>query len=150
MFIGITELTLDAKGRLAIPTRYRDAIARTCNGQLVMTIDADECLLLYPYPAWEEFAQQLMRAPNMEMGPRSEQRNTLGNASECELDSNGRILIPGPLREFAKIERDVTFIGQGRRFEIWNTASYKTQQSEWVAAKKNGSPVAAELRSLSK
>jgi MraZ protein len=149
VFIGVTELTLDAKGRLAIPTKYRDAIQRICNGQMVVTLDADECLLLYPLPVWEEVAQMLVRLPNMERGSRSTQRNTLGAATESDLDANGRVLIPAPLREFAKIERDVIFTGLGKKFEIWDAARWKAQRDEWLVAAKSGAPVPPELRSLS-
>ena len=120
MFRGATKVTIDAKGRLAIPTRYRDRLTTRSNGQLVVTVDRDYCLLLYPYPDWEEIERKLIRLPSLNKQARSLQRLMVGYATELELDGNGRILLSRELREFADIERQAILIGQGNKFELWN------------------------------
>ena len=99
VFRGATKVTLDAKGRLAIPTRYRERIATRCDGQLVATVDKDYCLLIYPFPDWEEIERKLVRLPSLNRQARRLQRLMVGYATELELDANGRILLPRELRE---------------------------------------------------
>ena len=101
MFRGVTKVTLDAKGRLAIPTRYREKLISRCDGQTVVTVDRDYCLLIYPYPDWEEIERKLIRLPSLNKQARRLQRLMVGHATELELDGNGRILISKELREFA-------------------------------------------------
>ena len=105
MFRGATKVTLDAKGRLAIPTRYRDRILSRSNGEVVVTVDRDYCLLIYPYPDWEEIERKLIRLPTMNKQARRLQRLMVGYATEMELDGNGRILISKELRECANHDR---------------------------------------------
>lgn len=133
MFRGVNHLTLDSKGRLAIPTRYREMLAQHCNGQMVLTVDRDHCLLLYPLPDWEEIERKLVRLPSFNKQARRLQRLLIGHATECELDANGRILLPPPLREFASLSKGVVLIGQGNKFEIWDEAAWSARRSEWLA-----------------
>jgi len=132
MFRGPSKVTLDAKGRLAIPTRHRDRILARAAGQLVATIDRDHCLLLYPLPDWEEFERKLLRLPALGKVERRLQRLMLGYATELEMDGNGRILLPSALRQFAGLERQVMLIGQGNRFEVWDEARWLECADAWL------------------
>jgi len=133
MFRGVNTISLDGKGRLAIPTRYRDAIARACNGQLVVTVDRDHCLLLYPHPEWEEIERKVVKLPSFNKQAQKLKRLLIGHATECELDGSGRILLPPPLREFAGLNKDVVLIGQGNKFEIWDEGAWNVKRAEWLA-----------------
>ncbi len=135
MFRGSTPINLDAKGRMAMPTRYRDALMAMCDGQLVVTIDIDDRdLLLYPRPAWEEIQAQLDRLPNVTGGARRIQRLLTGHAMDVEMDGNGRLLLPAVLREFARLEKRIMLIGQGRKFEIWSEELWNQRREEWLAS----------------
>lgn len=132
MFRGATKVTLDAKGRLAIPTRYRDRILSRSNGEVVVTVDRDYCLLIYPYPEWEEIERKLIRLPTMNKQARRLQRLMVGYATEMELDGNGRILISKELREFANLDRQAILLGQGKKFELWNDKSWSDKRDSWL------------------
>ena len=132
MFRGATKVTLDAKGRLAIPTRYRDRILSRSNGEIVVTVDRDYCLLIYPYPDWEEIERKLIRLPTMNKQARRLQRLMVGYATEMELDGNGRILISKELREFANLDRQAILLGQGKKFELWNDKSWSDKRDSWL------------------
>ena len=148
MFRGATKVTLDAKGRLAIPTRYRERIAARCDGQLVCTVDRDYCLLLYPLPDWEEIERKLIRLPSLNKQARRLQRLMVGDASELELDGHGRILLPRELRDFAALERQAILIGQGNKFELWDEERWNEKRDSWLSDDDElGLP--SELESLS-
>jgi MraZ protein len=149
MFRGVSTLNLDAKGRLAIPTKYRERLAAYCNGQMVLTVDRDQCLLLYPLPDWEEIERKLVKLPSFNAQARRLQRLLIGHATECELDGNGRILLPPPLREFAGLDKGVVLIGQGHRFEVWDENTWNTRRTEWLAAGEGDGELPPELGSLS-
>lgn len=133
MFRGVNTLNLDSKGRLAIPTRYREALARHCNGQMVLTVDRDHCLLLYPLPDWEEIERKLVKLPSFNKQARRLQRLLIGHATECELDGNGRILLAPPLRDFAGLNKSIVMIGQGNKFEIWSEEAWNANRTEWLS-----------------
>ena len=132
MYRGINTLALDSKGRLAIPARYRDDITQQCQGKLILTVDRDHCLLLYPLPEWEEIERKLVRLPSFNAQSRRLQRLLIGHATECEADGNGRILLPQPLREFASIDKSAVMIGQGNKFEIWAESTWHERRAEWL------------------
>lgn len=132
MYRGVSTINLDSKGRMAIPTKYRDALARQCEGQMVVTVDRDNCLLLYPLPEWEEIERKLVRLPSFNKQARRLQRLLIGHATECELDASGRILLPPPLREFAALDKTVVLIGQGNKFEVWAEERWNERRSEWL------------------
>ncbi len=133
MFRGATQVTLDAKGRMVLPTRYRERIMERCQGQMVVTIDRDHCLLLFPLPEWEVLEAKLMRLPTLNEASRRLQRLMVGHATDIELDAAGRLLLPPKLREFAKLDRDVVLVGQGARFELWNEARWNESRDIWLA-----------------
>jgi MraZ protein len=127
MFRGPTPLALDGKGRLAIPTKYRDLLMQRCAGHLVVTLDPSNCLLLYPFPDWEPIEKKLNALPSLVPVNRMLQRILIGSASDVEMDSSGRILLPSLLRERARLEKDVVLIGQGSKFEIWSASDWQAQ-----------------------
>ncbi len=150
MFRGVNALNLDSKGRLAIPTRYRESLNHQCNGQMVVTVDRDHCLLLYPLPEWEEIERKLVRLPSFNKHARRMQRLLIGHATECEMDANGRILLPPPLREFAALQKAVVLIGQGNKFEIWSEDAWDARRAEWLAqGGEEEGDLPADLESLS-
>lgn len=133
MFRGVSELSLDDKGRLAIPTRYRDHLQTQASSQCVITIDTEEsCLLIYPFPEWERIEKQLEALPSFNRAARRVQRLLIGHATETNMDASGRVLIPVPLREFAMLKKDVVLIGQGHRFELWDREHWSACRSEWL------------------
>ncbi|MBI3899171.1 MAG: division/cell wall cluster transcriptional repressor MraZ [Gammaproteobacteria bacterium] len=150
MFRGVNALQLDSKGRLAIPTRYRETLIRQCNGQMIMTVDRDRCLLLYPLPDWEEIERKLVKLPSFNKQARRLQRLLMGHATECDLDASGRILVPPPLREFAGLNKSVVLIGQGNKFELWSEEVWNVRRAEWLAAgDDDGGDLPPDLESLS-
>lgn len=150
MFRGATLLTIDVKGRIAMPSRYRELLDEACQGHLVITVDRDHCLLLYPLPQWEEIEHKLVQLPTLNPHARRLQRLLMGHATECELDSAGRFLLPPVLREFATIEKHCMLIGQGNKFELWDERRWTERRNEWLAQEDGLSgSLPAELESLS-
>jgi MraZ protein len=139
MFRGINAINIDGKGRIAVPTRYRDALLAEDAGALVVTIDTEEtCLLLYPVKAWQVIEANLQRLPSFNAQARRIQRLLIGHATDVELDGNGRVLLPPPLREHAKLDKRAVLIGQGNKFEVWDEALWQSRRSEWLAEEAAG------------
>jgi MraZ protein len=118
---------------MAIPTRYRERIAQRCDGHLVVTVDKDYCLLLYPLPDWEDIERKLMRLPSLDKRARRLQRLMVGHATEVELDGHGRILLSRELREFAGLEKQAVLLGQGNRFELWDEERWNETRDGWLS-----------------
>ena len=125
MFRGISQLHLDVKGRLAVPSRHRDTLLERCAGHLVITADADRCLLVYPLPDWELIQQKLEGLSNLDPRVRELQRRLIGFAVDVDMDSAGRVLISPALREYAELDKEVVLVGQGKKFELWNKANWE-------------------------
>lgn len=121
-FFGESAITLDAKGRLAIPARYREQIASEADDCLVFTYNAfdNDSLWLYPREVWDRVRDQVMGLSSFDPGHRALQRRLVGSAAEVEPDSSGRILLPITLRQVAGLEKRVVLMGMGSKFEIWN------------------------------
>jgi MraZ protein len=149
MFRGANKLTLDIKGRLAVPTRYRERLQERCGGNLVVTVDKDQCLLIYPFPDWEDLERKLMKLPSLNPQARRLQRLMVGHATELELDGSGRILLPPSLREYGLLNRDVMLIGQGLRFELWDETRWNERRDEWLASADSVTDLTAELENFS-
>lgn len=148
MFRGANKLTLDIKGRLVMPTRYRERLQERCGGKLVVTVDRDQCLLMYPMPDWEEVERKLMRLPSFDPRARGLQRLLVGHAAELDLDAHGRVLLPPNLREFASLTRDAVLVGQGLRFELWDEEKWNQRRDEWLASEASATDLSAELEAL--
>ncbi len=140
MFRGINAINIDGKGRLAVPTRYREALSES----LVLTIDPEErCLLLYPASEWQVIEDNLQRLPSFNAAARRIQRLLIGHATDVALDGNGRVLLPPLLREYAELDKRVVMIGQSNKFEVWDEAFWQTRREQWLAAevsKEDGLP----------
>lgn len=149
MFRGAHKLTLDAKGRMVMPTRFRQRIAERSQGRLVVTVDRDMCLLLYPLPDWEEIERKLMALPSLNEQARRLQRLMVGHATDLDIDGHGRVLLPPKLREFAGLTRAAVLIGQGNRFELWDETRWNERREEWLKGAENAGDLPAELESLS-
>ncbi len=132
MFFGETAINLDAKGRMAVPTRYRDALDESCGNALVLTYSAFDagCLWLYPEPEWERVREQVMGLSTFNPSHRSLQRRLVGSATALEPDGNGRLLLPQTLRQVAGLEKRVVMMGMGERFEIWNETVLNQKRAE--------------------
>jgi MraZ protein len=148
VFRGATKVTLDAKGRMAIPTRYRERLASRCDGEIVVTVDRDHCLLIYPLPDWEELERKLVRLPSMHKIARRIVRIMVGYATEVDMDASGRILVSKELREFAGLDRQGMLIGQGNKFELWNEETWIEKRDAWLGEEDDGE-LPADLESLS-
>jgi MraZ protein len=129
MFRGINAINIDGKGRLGIPTRYRDVLST----QVVVTIDTEEtCLLLYPAAQWQVIEDNLQRLPSFNAAARRIQRLLMGHATDVELDGQGRLLLPTLLRDYAQLQKHVVMIGQGNKFEIWDENIWQTRREQWL------------------
>ena len=134
MFRGSNSVTLDARGRMALPARFRQIVLDHCGGQVVITIDMDErCLLLYPLPEWVEIESRLQSLANMRPSARAIQRLLIGHATDVELDGHGRALIPPTLREFAGLEKRLVVVGLGKKIEIWSEERWHDGRENWLA-----------------
>lgn len=149
MFRGLNVLNLDAKGRIAMPTRYRDQLVQQCASRLVITVDRDHCLLLYPLPEWEEIERKLVKLPSFNRQARSLQRLLVGHATESDMDAQGRILLSPPLRQFAQLDKKVVLIGQGNKFECWDEQTWNEKREAWFEQGQDGGEMPPELESLS-
>ncbi|MDX1626534.1 MAG: division/cell wall cluster transcriptional repressor MraZ [Wenzhouxiangellaceae bacterium] len=132
MFFGETAINLDAKGRMAVPTRYREAIEEACENRLVLTYSAFDagCLWLYPHPEWERVRDQVMALSTFNASHRSLQRRLVGSATMLEPDGSARLLLPQTLREVAGLEKKIVLMGMGARFEIWNETVLHQRRAE--------------------
>ena len=150
MFRGANQVTLDAKGRLAMPTRYRERIMERSNGRLIATVDrADRCLLIYPLPEWEEIEAKLRALPTLHPVARKLQRLMIGHATDVDLDGSGRMLVPPALREYAVLTRDAMLVGQGNRFELWDETQWNESREQWLKTDESADDLPPELSSLS-
>jgi MraZ protein len=149
VFRGATKITLDDKGRMVLPTRYREQIHELSQGKLVVTVDKDQCLLIYPLPEWEQIERKLMSLPSLDATARRLQRLMVGHATDLPLDGHGRVLLPTELRDFAKLGRYGMLIGQGNRFELWDEARWVERRDAWLANPEFPADLSSELESLS-
>lgn len=128
MFRGANAINLDTKGRLTIPTRYRQTLMDDCQGQLVCTVDNRQpCLLLYPLPEWDIIEEKISKFSTMNPDERRIQRLLIGYANEIDMDKSGRVLIAPTLRQYAKLDKELMLVGQRNRFEIWSQENWNAQ-----------------------
>jgi MraZ protein len=150
MFRGATKVTLDEKGRMVMPTRYREQLVERAQGRVVVTVDSrDRCLLIYPLPEWELIEAKLTSLPTLNVEARRLTRLMIGHAVDFELDGHGRILLPPELREFAGLQRQGMLIGQGRKFELWSDSTWAERLEEMLKSGKATTGLPSEFDSLS-
>lgn len=140
MLRGTSSINLDAKGRLAVPTRFRPELQESCDSQMVVTVAVDEqfvglpgCLWLYPVHEWEKLEEKIVNLSSTSKAAGRVRRFLIGNANECEMDGQGRLLLPEKLRQLAKLEKHVVLSGQLNKFEIWNEDAWNALQEEMMA-----------------
>ena len=149
MFRGANAISLDAKGRLAMPSRYRDELVSRSAGQLIVTIDAiDPCLCVYPLNEWEIIENKLRELASFREENRRLQRLLIGNAVDLELDGSGRFLVPPRLREYAKLDKRAMLVGQLNKFQLWDEDSWNAVADADLAAIKQPGALSDELRDL--
>ena len=152
MFRGASKITLDAKGRLAIPSRYRERLVSRAEGRLVATVDYREgcCLLIYPFPDWKKIERKLLRLSSFDKQPSRLQRLMVGYAKDLDMDGQGRVLLPRELRDLASLDKRVMLLGQGNKFELWDEERWNGLRDEWLAVDGvDGVDLPKKLKSLS-
>ncbi len=151
MFRGLNAVNLDTKGRIAIPTRYREQLQQDCESHLVVTIDTESsCLLLYPLYEWEIIEAKVQALPSFNQTARRIQRLLIGHATEIDMDGNGRILLPPLLRDYANLEKRTMLVGQGRKFEIWDEQQWHRERERWLSEEAtNVDDLPDELKNIS-
>jgi|TARA_R110002072_G_scaffold140900_8_gene285719 MraZ protein len=149
VFRGANAISLDAKGRLAMPSRYRDELVSRCAGQLIVTIDAiDPCLCVYPLSEWELIEAKLRELASFREENRRLQRLLIGNAVDLELDASGRFLVPPRLREYAKLDKRAMLVGQLNKFQLWDEDAWNAVADADLAAIKQPGALSDDLRDL--
>jgi MraZ protein len=143
---GAAVITLDAKGRVAIPTRHRDALLDG-GKSIVLTAHPDGCVLIYPAPAWEPVRARVEGFPSFHPQASWWKRLLLGFEEHISVDSSGRILLPPALRQHAKLEREAMMVGQGRYFELWDSGIWSAKLGQALAGA-SGPPPGIEDFSL--
>ena len=151
MFRGSHPLKMDAKGRLSVPARFRERLLEKCEGRMTATISLDQrCLSVYPAPAWEALEDEVRRLPGMDPEAQKIRRLLVGNGTDCDMDSQGRILVSPGLREWAGLDKRVQMVGQIQKFELWDESAW-SQHREKLLAEVGGEIMAQpseEVRSL--
>jgi MraZ protein len=154
MFRGASTVNLDAKGRFRFPSKYRNALEERCASEMVLTVNPgiptrEPCLWLFPRDEWETAERKVAELPSSDSIAQSLKRLFIGHATDCELDSAGRIRISALLREFADLEKRVVLIGQRNKFEIWDESLWKSKCDEWLKMNPEDRQLPIELESLS-
>lgn len=134
MFRGFSAVSIDNKGRLAVPMRFRERLAQVSEGRLVQTLNPlDRALWLYPLPEWEIIESKLAGLSDFDRQSRRAKQMMRGYATDCQLDGQGRILVQQELRDYASLNRQAVFLGQGNKFEIWDQGCWEAQRDAWLA-----------------
>lgn len=152
MFRGISSINIDGKGRMVMPTRCRERLQMDSKGLIVVTIDTEErCLLLYPITEWEEIERKLAGLPSFNPAARRIQRLLIGHATDVEMDSQGRVLLPTLLREYAGLKKSAVLVGQGKKFELWDEAHWDKCRGHWLEEESHSgdSALPDEVKSIS-
>ena len=149
MFRGINLVVIDAKGRIKLPVRYRQLLPTDKEPQLVLTIDTESpCLLLYPLSEWEIIEEKLQALPSFNPAVRRIQRLLIGHATDLDLDTNGRILLPSLLRNYAHLEKEIMVVGQGRKIELWGAGEWDDYRTQWISETVKPENIPDELQNL--
>ena len=149
MFRGINSVVLDVKGRIKLPARHRQLLPTDKAPEVVVTIDTESpCLLLYPLQEWELIEEKLQALPSFNPAARRIQRLLIGHATDLELDSNGRILLPSLLRDYANLEKEIRVVGQGKKIELWSASEWDEYRARWIMEAIKPGDLPDELQSL--
>ncbi|MDP4651245.1 MAG: division/cell wall cluster transcriptional repressor MraZ [Haliea sp.] len=149
MFRGVQHINMDAKGRLAMPARQREPLRALCDGQIVVTIDTQvRCLVIYPLPDWERIEKQIQSLPALKTAVKRFQRLVLGYATDIELDSNDRCLLPQSLRDYAHLDKKVVLVGQGNKLELWAEELWLAEREQALLESVSDAELPDELMSL--
>jgi len=150
VFRGVNGINIDVKGRMVVPARYRSELQNS-RGSVVLTIDTEEkCLLLYPLTAWEDIENKLAQLPAFNPAARRIQRLLIGHATEVEVDTHGRVLLPPLLREYASLSKHAVLVGQGKKCELWDETHWQHRRETWLSEEANaGLDLPDELKTLS-
>ena len=149
MFRGVQHINMDAKGRLAMPARQREPLLSECGGQVVVTIDTQSaCLTIYPLPEWERIEKDVQGLPALNPAVKRFQRLILGYATDLELDGNGRMLLPQPLREYARLDKKLVLVGQGNKLELWSESLWLSEREQALQDSGPAADLPEELMSL--
>jgi MraZ protein len=149
MFRGISNVNLDAKGRLGLPLRYREQLTVNNIEQLVITIDTNhKCLLLYPLREWDRIEREIESLSSFEQMSRRVKHLLIGHATDLDLDNSGRILIPRELRCYADLEKHVSLVGQGKKLEIWDQSAWVAQRELWLSDPVTAQELPDKLKAL--
>ena len=150
MFRGAAAINIDAKGRMAMPVRFRELFAAASEGKLVITIDTEEsCLMIYPLPEWDIIQAKLEQLPSFNPAARRIQRLLIGHATDVELDGNGRILLPSVLREYAQLEKKAILLGQGKKIELWSESLWNARRDDYLQDASDTSELPDAMHDLS-
>ncbi len=150
LFRGLHSISLDAKGRMAMPARFRGIIEEHCQGQLVVTIDQDgESLVVYPLNEFEQIERKVAALSSFHPESRRLKNIFIGHATEVNLDGSGRILIPQNLRQFVGLDKKVALVGQGNKLAIWNDEVWNETRDGWLKHKVEVEELPDELKNLS-
>lgn len=147
MFQGAAALSLDAKGRIAIPSRHRDALVPD-GAPLVITAHPHRCLLVYPLAAWEPISQQIAAMPGLDARTATLKRLLVGFAQSEDLDAAGRVLVAPSLRQWAELDKQLWLVGQGSHFELWSDAGWQKQQAAMLSLGEDALPPGFESLAL--
>jgi MraZ protein len=149
MFRGVQHISIDAKGRLAMPARQREPLLASCEGRVVVTIDTQAtCLVVYPLPDWERFEREVQSLPAMKPLIRRFQRLVLGYATDLELDGSGRMLLPPALRDYAQLDKKAVLVGQGNKLELWSEPLWLAERDQALLEAGAETELPEELMSL--
>lgn len=133
MFRGVNNINIDAKGRIAIPIRYREQLLSHCGGEMVVTIETEErCLLIYPQPDWDDIQRKVEALPSFNVAARRVQRLLIGHATDIQMDNSGRLLLTNPLRDYAQLDKKGVLLGQGRKLELWDENAWLVRRDSWL------------------
>src|SRR5512144_73324 len=142
MFRGSYEHTVDSKGRVSVPSKFRDIIADRYDGRLVLAMDYDRCLTVYPLEEWDRLEGKIKNVWQMKQEVEDFRRFLLSSATECELDKQGRILIPPAHREHAAILKNVMVVGLIEKIESWDVKTWEARNIQ------NGDKIGEALAAL--
>ena len=144
------QASIDAKGRMALPMRFRQQLANFADGNVVVTVDTQEpCLLIYPEFEWNLVQEKVENLPSFDKYAIRTKRMLIGHATDTELDSNGRILLSPVLRKFAKLDKKVTLLGQGKKIELWSESIWDTRCNEYINQDVSAAELPEAMRDLS-